>query len=45
MQFFPTSYQFISLQAKYSSQHPALKHPPLISETKFHIYTEAQAKL
>jgi hypothetical protein len=45
VQFSPVSRHFISLQNKYSPQHPLLKHPQSRSEIKFRTHTEPQAKL
>jgi hypothetical protein len=45
--FSPASCHFFSLRSKYSSQHPALKHPQflfLMWETKFHTRTKQQVK-
>jgi hypothetical protein len=40
MNFSPISRHFISLRSKYSPQHPVLKHPQSMSETKFRTLTE-----
>jgi hypothetical protein len=50
MQFSPTFCHFISLQSKYFSQHPLLKHPdsyvlPLMSDTKIDTHTEPHKPL
>jgi hypothetical protein len=44
MQFSPTSYHFIPLQSKYSSQHPVLKHPQstLLPQCQRPIFTPIQ---
>jgi hypothetical protein len=46
MQFSPTSHHFISLQSKYSPQHPVFKHPqsvsPLMSESVTPIQNHVQ---
>jgi hypothetical protein len=41
----PTFRHFISLRFKYSSQRLVLKHPPLMSDTKFDVHTEPKATL
>jgi hypothetical protein len=45
MQFSPISHHFIPPRSKYYPQHPVLKHPPLMSQTKIHAHAEPQAKL
>jgi hypothetical protein len=45
MQLSPISHNFISLWTKYSPQHPVLKHPQSVLETKFRTYTVPHAKL